>query len=67
MQGNLDSKPFILALHDGHTHTLRELRAEETQRIVGGVDFCSSVPFCAGPTIIVTPDVSEDFECHCDG
>jgi hypothetical protein len=65
MQENLTRKPFILALHDDHAPTLRELREEEAQRVGGGGDFCDG-PFCAGPTIIYTPDVCEAMECWCD-
>jgi hypothetical protein len=59
MQENLTRKPFILALHDDHAHTLRELRDDETQRVAGGGAFCVE-------TVIYTPDCAEDIEFYCD-
>jgi hypothetical protein len=62
MQESLTSKPFILALHDD-AHAVRELRAEEMQRVGGG----DARPACI-ETVIFTPDCTEgvEFDTDCD-
>jgi hypothetical protein len=60
MQDNFTSKPFILALHEDHAPTLRELRDEEARRVAGGDGICMM------ETVTVTPDCAEGMEFSCD-
>jgi hypothetical protein len=61
MQQDFTRKPFILALHDDHAPTLRELRDEEAQRVGGGQAICMT----DSHTLLVTPGC-EGTEWICD-
>lgn len=59
MQDSLTSEPFILSIHHDHMDAMRELRAEDMERVGGGQD-CPKIG-----TVIFYPDgnYEDDEEC----